>query len=119
MKASRIDEDDDKQAMLLHFAGRKVQEIYSTLPEIDEAIPRGPMKEHCVPHMGKYESAVFRLNEFFLPKKNFTYERHVLRQMIQKDDESITMFATRLRLQAERCNFGTAFGENVKDHRKM
>lgn len=65
--------------------------------------------------MTKYEEAVAKLNIFFLPKENTTYERHILRQMKQTSDESIDMFTIRLRMQAERSGFESKRDENLKD----
>lgn len=62
-----------------------------------------------------YEETVEKLNGFFLPKTNSTYERHILRQMKQKDDEKIEVFVLRLRSQAERCGFGDQLNDNIKD----
>lgn len=55
------------------------------------------------------------MENFFAPKRNTTYERHVFRQMKQESDERIELFAMRLRTQAERCEFGEQLESNVKD----
>lgn len=47
-----------KRAMLLHFAGSDVQEIFSTLAETSEATD--------------YAAAVTALNGYFWPSRNFT-----------------------------------------------
>lgn len=65
--------------------------------------------------MTHYKEAVTKLNSFILPKENTTYERHLLRQMKQKAGENIDMFTIRLRMQADRCGFGTNLEENIKD----
>lgn len=59
--------------------------------------------------------AMAKLNEFFEPKKNSTYERHMFRILKQEKGEKIGMFAMRLRSQAERCEFGDNLEENIKD----
>lgn len=117
IRASRITDEEWKVDLLLHYAGPKVQTLFATLPECPEQQQRGPLVnvERYVPHMTKYEEAVTKLNAFFVPKENITYERHILRQMKQKTDESIDMFTIRLRVQAERCGFETKLDENVKD----
>ncbi|XP_055627355.1 uncharacterized protein LOC129769260 [Toxorhynchites rutilus septentrionalis] len=78
---------------------------------------RGPLMNinNYTPNMTCYEEVVAKLNAFFLPKENSTYERHLLCQMKQKTDESIDAFIVRLRVQAERCGFGDRIEENVKD----
>ena len=117
IRASRIEEDEWKKDLLLHYAGAKVQELFDTLPEIPSPKLRGPRPNvtHYTPNMTAYEEAICKLNAFFLPKENVTYERHLLRQMRQKPNETIDMFSIRLRMQGDRCAFGDKFEENIKD----
>lgn len=116
MTASGIVNVERKMAMLLHFAGRKVQEIYINLPEVEIGQQSGPWANGYVFRGGNvYEKAVKKLNDFFLPKQNATYERHVFRSMKQEEDENIGVFAIRLQTQAERCNFDDKIEENIKD----
>lgn len=117
IRASRISDDEWKRDLLLHYAGPSVQQLFDTLPDQPGSNLRGPLMnvENYTPNMTSYEEAVMKLNAFFLPKENSTYERHLLRQMKQKCGESIDAFTIRLRLQAERCGFGDKVEENVKD----
>lgn len=117
IRASRITDDEWKIDLLLHYAGPRMQTLFATLPECPGQQQQGPLinVERYVPHMTKYEEAVAKLNIFFVPKENITYERDILRQMKQKTDESIDMFTIRLRVQAKRCGFETKLDENVKD----
>lgn len=116
-RASQIQDDEWKHDLLLHYAGPSVQQLYETLPELPGADRRGPRPnvEQYVPNMTRFEEAVARLNAFFLPKENTTYERHLLRQMKQNAGESIDTFTIRLRIQADRCGFGDKMEENIKD----
>lgn len=117
LKAHHIEDDDDKFVKLLHLAGRKVQELYETLPVPPSVkqVARGPLANQIVPHLSEYEMAMAKLNEFFEPKKNSTYERHMFRVLKQGKEEKIGMFAMRLRLQAEKCEFGDSMQDNIKD----
>lgn len=117
IRASRVDDEDWKRDLLLHFAGSSIQQLFDTLPELAGAEFRGPLLniEHYTPNMTNYEEARARLNEFFMPKENTTYERHLLRQMRQRSGENIDAFTIRLRVQAERCGFGDRTEENIKD----
>lgn len=117
LKAHRIENDDDKYVKLLHLAGRKVQELYATLPVPPSVkqVARGPLANKIVPHLSDYEMAMAKLNEFFEPKKNSTYERHMFRVLKQEKEEKVGMFAMRLRLQAEKCDFGDTIEDNIKD----
>lgn len=117
IRASRIDDEEWKKDLLLHYAGSNVQQLFDTLPEVPGTEMRGPLLniEHYTPNMTSYEEARAKLNEFFLPKENSTYERHLLRQMKQRAGENIDAFTIRLRVQAERCGFGDRVEENIKD----
>lgn len=117
MRASRIDDEEWKKDLLLHYAGPSVQQLFDTLPELPEVEMRGPLRnvEHYTPNMTSFDEAKAKLNGFFMPKENSTYERHLLRQMKQKAGENIDAFTIRLRVQAERCGFGDRVDENIKD----
>lgn len=117
LKANKIEDDHEKFVKLMHIAGQKVQELFATLPvpESVNKVPRGPLKSTYMPHLTEYEMAVAKLNDHFQPKKNLTYERHEFRQIKQESDEKIAFFVMRLRKQAERCDFGDKFEDQVKD----
>jgi len=86
-----LDVKDDKQkhALLLYQAGQETQEIFDTLTETGE----------------NYETALAKLDEYFLPKKNVNYETLQFRQAKQKSDETVEQFVTRLRKLAVNCEF--------------
>lgn len=116
-KASKIEDDAEKCSSLLHYAGPKVQKIFFNLPPLSEE------ENKKVPLIGgygffnqsEYDAAIMKLENFFAPKRNATYERHVFRQMKQEADERIEIYAMRLRTQAERCEFGEQLEGNIKD----
>lgn len=117
MKGSNICDDGQKKVLLLHFAGVKIQQLFDSLPEIEFPNGKGPLLNiiEYVPHMTDYEMALIKLNKFFQREKNYTFERHILRQMSQLSDEKIDRFVIRLQKQAKRCNFNDQEKENVKD----
>ena len=98
---------EQKKALLLHFAGPDVQDIFETLksaapdedPKIDDA----------------YDVAVKRLNAYVCPKKNIAYERHVFRKIQQESGEMFDQFLMRLKQQAVYCEFGTVEDEQIRD----
>lgn len=47
--------------------------------------------------------------------KNVIYERFMLRQIIQKLGENVGTFAIRLRVQAEKSDFGNGLEESIKE----
>lgn len=118
-KASDIKKPDAKLNWLLHYAGSKVQTVFYTLPaesKNDETTRSGPLAAGYVKsQMNVYEDAIVKLCQFFEPKQNVTFERHMFRRLKQNDNERIDMFIMRLREQAERCDFGDQIDDNVRD----
>ena len=90
---------EQKRALLLHLAGSDVQDIFETLPSGGDT----------------YDQTMTSLDAYFLPKVNETYERHVFRQLVQREDETVDQFVTRLRQQAARCAFGDKQDEMIRD----
>ena len=72
-----------KRALLLHYAGPEVDEIFDTLPNTGDD--------------SDYATAVEKLNEYFSPQTNIAYEVYNFRQTKQKDGESLDSYHTRLR----------------------
>lgn len=117
LKANHIEDDEDKFLKLMHLAGPKVQELFSTLvpsSKID-TVGCGPLASGFVAHPTQYDKTVAALNEFFEPKKNSTYERHMFRLIKQEPGEKIGIFAMKLRTQAEKCDFGDLIEDHIKD----
>ena len=86
-----IKNKERKKAIMLHYAGTKVSDIYSTLilPEGDDV----------------YKQSVLALTGYFEPKKNLTFETFSFRELKQGESESVGQFVTRLRVAADRCDF--------------
>ena len=55
-----------------------------------------------------------KLNEYFQPKKNITYERYVFKQAKQYKEENSINYITRLRNLAKSCDF-TDVSDEIKD----
>ena len=81
-----------KRALLLHYAGPEVDEIFDTLPDTGDD--------------NDYATAVEKLNGHFSPQTNIAYEVYNFQQTKQKDGESLDSFHTRLRQLAKTCEFG-------------
>ena len=71
MTASGTDNDSQMRALLLHFAGPDVQDIFMHLEDVGTI----------------YKAAMDALNNHFEPKKNVVFERYVFRQAIQGTNE--------------------------------
>ena len=80
IQAAGITKDERKKALLLHLGGEEIQDIYETLD--------------CE---NSYADAVEALTQYFNPKKNIAYERHVFRQAKQNNDETVDNFVIRLK----------------------
>ncbi|XP_065204814.1 uncharacterized protein K02A2.6-like [Planococcus citri] len=93
--AKNITSDDQKQATILSLGGMDLQDIFYAIPNHD-VVPQGKTK---------YSHTIDLLDQFFVPKFNSNYERHVLRQCKQQPGESTEMFINRLRRQAAKCEF--------------
>lgn len=83
-----------QRALLLYFAGPKVETIFETLTDTGED--------------KDFDTAVAKLTEHFSPKKNIMYETHVFRQARQRDNETLDQFHTRLHHLAKSCDFTDA-----------
>ena len=92
--------DSQKVALLLHTGGADFQELYYTLiPEDEEK----DMKE-------SFEV----LDNYFVPKGNVPFERHLFRQMSQAAGETVDQFVCRLRQKALTCEFANV-DETIRD----
>ena len=93
--ALNITQKARKKALLLHYAGEEVFNIYDSFTDEQKGI--GSEDE--------YKSLIESFDAHFTPKKNLDFETFRFRQFKQNHDESIDCFHTRLRLQATRCEF--------------
>lgn len=120
-QANKMTNPADKLNWMLHYSGPKVQNVFYSLPEStemtnEETKSRGPLATGYVKFdEDVYDDAIRKLNQFFEPKQNVSYERHVFRQLKQNPSERIDMFLMRLREQASRCEFGEQSDENIRD----
>ncbi|XP_064463106.1 uncharacterized protein LOC135374016 [Ornithodoros turicata] len=95
--AANVTDPTRKRAMLLHYAGEEVYDIFQTLPDTQS----------------DYDTAVARLKAHFTPKKNTVYEKHVFRQAKQDTGETLDQFQVRLRRLAATCEFANIDKELV------
>ena len=83
------DDKERRRALLLHYAGEEVNEIFETLPNTGN----------------DYDTAVTKLTEYFSPKKNTEFEVYKFWQAKQEAGETIDTYHTRLRLLSLTCEF--------------
>ena len=103
MVAMEIADPPRKQALLLHYAGPEIDEIYDTLSIEAAAADGSPIDT--------YESTANALTRYFTPKTNAAFEIYNFRQAKQEATETIDAFVTRLRKLAKTCNFSNTDGE--------
>ena len=95
-----------KTSLLLHFNGMDVQDIFEDLQD------PGP-----IPESGDnvYKIAIRKLDSYFRVEENIPYERHVFRQLTQREGETADQFIVRLRKQARHCDFGAGLNDHLRD----
>ena len=98
------DKEDNKiqrRALLLHCAGPDVQDIFDVLPDT------GGAKD--------YQKAEDALTGHFVIQVNIPYERHLFREMVQAEGETVDQFAVRLRRKAQQCDYGEQMEAQIRD----
>ena len=91
-----------KKGLLLHGAGTEVQELFETLQD------SGPLADAGEDKADEYQKALRTLDAHFSAQLNEQYERRVFRNLKQKEGDPVDQFITRLRRQAENCNWDNA-----------
>ena len=71
LTATGVTQEEQKRALLLHVAGTKVQEVFSTLSAAD----------------GTCAAALNSFNTYFAPKANTRYERYLFRQSVHEETD--------------------------------
>ncbi|XP_028405744.1 uncharacterized protein LOC114528314 [Dendronephthya gigantea] len=100
VSAKGITMDLQKVALLLHTGGADFQELYYTLiPEEEEK---------------SLEESFEVLDNYFIPKVNMSFERHLFRQMSQAAGETVDQFVCQLRQKAITCDFAKV-DETIRD----
>ncbi|XP_045454786.1 uncharacterized protein LOC123664236 [Melitaea cinxia] len=103
LKASAIYEESDarKVAVLLHFIGTESLEIFNSFNlDIDKIT---------------FNQLVNKFEEYFVPKRNITYECYKFFTTKQKAEESLEDFLTTLINRSQSCEFGNLQDRMIKD----
>ncbi|CAH2089953.1 unnamed protein product [Euphydryas editha] len=105
LEAADVTTSSKKRASLLHWGGQELQEILFNIPggyvTADE-------------NVDVFNVAITKLDEYFAPKQNKRYERHLFRQIKQEENEKFEKYLVRLRQQALKCQF-TDVEDNLID----
>ena len=112
-KAAGITDPEQKKSLLLHCGGESLQDVFSTLPDPPAPVANDDDGANNNAAPNAYDSAIAKLDIYFLPMKNKRYERHVFRSRVQKEGETISQYVTQLRTLSETCEFGNKDDEIV------
>ncbi|VDI24830.1 Hypothetical predicted protein [Mytilus galloprovincialis] len=91
-----IDDEDRKRALLLHYAGERVYDIYDA------------EKKQT---LATYDATKKVLKDYFDPKKNIQTEIYKFRCYKQLDGQSLDEFVTELRKLSKNCKFANIDSE--------
>ena len=87
--ALNIRQEARQKALLLHYGGKEFMILCETLLTEED----------------NYEASKAKLNTYFEPKVNQTFETYCFRTMKQEEEETVDQFCTRLKVIAARCEF--------------
>lgn len=90
-----------KRALFLHCAGPHIQEILYVLS--------------CTGGAKDYQKSEDALIRHFVTQINTPHERHLFRETVQGEDETIDQFAVRLRRKAQQCDYGDQMEAQIRD----
>lgn len=104
LEAEQIVSPKTKKTKLLHLGGVQLQTVAFSLP--------GALIEHDEEQKNDvFAILVEKLDAYFSPKQNSTFERHLFRNLTPADDENFSKFVLRLRQQMYKCSFGKSKAE--------
>ena len=83
--ALNVKDESRQHALLLHYAGEAVNDIFDTLPDTKAGEGHDPL-----------EKAVTALANYFEPKKNVAFEEYQFREAKQNPSEPIMTYFTHL-----------------------
>ncbi|XP_065302033.1 uncharacterized protein [Dermacentor albipictus] len=105
--ACGITDDARKTAILLHYVGEEVYDMYCALPDPPAAAAASTISStggssNATP---LYTAARRKLDDYFAPRVNTTFEVYRFRQAKQMENESLDAFYARLRQLVRHCAF--------------
>lgn len=104
LAAEEVMDVEKKRNKLLHFEGSQLQEVVYNLPEAIETFQ--PEQNTDI-----YKTLVDKLSEYFSPKQNSTFERHILRNVRPEGGENFNKYLLKVRQQATKYTCGNSAQE--------
>ncbi|XP_057302733.1 uncharacterized protein LOC130636899 [Hydractinia symbiolongicarpus] len=90
-------------------------ELFLTARGITQEAQKKVLILHLKAGTDTYADVIQKLDTYFKPKKNITYERYLFKQTKPKDGESSVNYVTRLKRLGESCQYADLNTE-IKDH---
>lgn len=100
--ALNITDDARRKALILHYGGERVFDIFETLNSSVRMVTPASANTNAV-NEKVYEAARRALKEHFTHRVNTDFKMFTFRQSIQLDGESFDTFYTRLQQSARNC----------------
>lgn len=104
LAAEDISDYAKKRNKLLHLGGPQLQEVAYNIPGAIDTYD--PEQNNDI-----FQALVDKLTNYFSPKQNSTFERHIFRSLKPEEGESFNKFVLRMRQQAAKCSFGNTASE--------
>lgn len=103
VKASGADvklNDEGQIALFLHTIGDEVTQIYNTFDLTSST---------------KFDDLIKKFDNYFIPQKNESMNRHIFFSRVMKEDECIDDYVTELRILSNDCNFESLRDSLIRD----
>lgn len=100
MTAMKMTDEGRKRALLLHYIGEEVNDLFDTLPDKGED--------------NDFNKACDALTQYFTPKKTVSFEIFKFRSLKQEPHETVDEFHARLQITSKYCEFGDNKEREIK-----
>ena len=97
MKGFNINEPGQLTALLLHYGGEDLYDIFQNIPEAERQAVAAVDGNAAQDEFVRGSAA---LTNYFTPRQNTEYQRYEFRKMKQQASENLDRFVTRLKTQA-------------------
>ena len=101
-------------AIFLNTIGQNAVDIFNSFDSHVIEVEINKKKEN-VEAKTNFQWIKDRFEQYFIPKRNLTYERYIFNTRAQKDNENIDKYYTELNKLAKTCEFGELKDSLTKD----